>query len=200
MAVVSTNGPSGPGGGFAPGSGPADSVTDVDPIDVGLLAVRLMIGIGVAMHGYNKIFGGGRLPGTARWFGSMGMRWPKVQARMAAFTEIAAGLGFAAGLLTPFAAAGLIGLMLVALVVSHRKNGFFIFNKGEGWEYVAVIAVTAWAVGTIGPGTASLDHALDLTDTWNGSTWTGALIAGLLGVGSAAALLAVCYRPAQQFS
>ena len=172
----------------------------MDPTDVALLAVRLLIGLGVAAHGYNKIFGGGKLAGTGRWFGSMGMRWPKLQARLAAFTEIACGLGFAAGFLTPLTAGGLIGLMLVALVVSHRRNGFFIFNKGEGWEYVAVIAVTAWAVGTVGPGRASIDHALDLTDTWNGNTWTGAVIAGVLGVGSAAGLLAVCYRPGRQFT
>ena len=193
MAVVSTNGPSGPGGGFAPGSGPADSVTDVDPIDVGLLAVRLMIGIGVAMHGYNKIFGGGRLPGTARWFGSMGMRWPKVQARMAAFTEIAAGLGFAAGLLTPFAAAGLIGLMLVALVVSHRKNGFFIFNKGEGYEYVMTLLLCGVTLGAVGPGDWSLDDALEINDDLTGTT---GLLLSLVGGGvGALLLLATFWRP-----
>jgi putative oxidoreductase len=121
----------------------------------------------------------------------MGMRRPALQARLAAGTEITAGLGFAAGLLTPFAAAGMIGVMLVALWVAHRKNGFFIFNKGEGWEYTAFIAVVAWAIGTIGPGEISLDHALDLHFT----DWDGALIAGLLGVGAALATLGIFYRP-----
>jgi putative oxidoreductase len=164
----------------------------MDSVDVALLVVRLTFGLSLAYHGYNKVFGGGGLSGTARWFGSIGMRWPEVQARLAASTEIGAGLLFAAGLLTPFAAAGIIGVMAVATWAAHRHNGFFIFNPGQGWEYTVSIAVVAWAVGTIGPGEASLDQALDLD--WTG--WSGALIAGLLGLGAAAAQLAVCYRPA----
>ncbi len=160
-----------------------------DQLDVALLVVRVAFGLGLAAHGYNKVFRGGRLPGTAQWFDSIGMKWPALQARLAAGTEIGTGLLFAAGLLTPLAAAGMIGLMTVAFWAVHRNNGFMITN--HGWEYVAAIAVVAWAVGTIGPGRFSLDHAFDIE--WTG--WTGALIAGLLGVGSGAALLATCYRP-----
>jgi putative oxidoreductase len=166
----------------------------VDPIDLATLVVRLMFGLGLAYHGYNKVFGGGGLAGTGRWFGSIGMRWPQVQARLAAATEMGAGVLFAAGLLTPFAAAGMIGVMLVATWAAHRRNGFFIFNPGEGWEYTVSIAITAWAIAAIGPGKASIDHALDLQwDAWDG--WAGAVIAGVLGVGAAVTQLAVCYRP-----
>jgi putative oxidoreductase len=161
----------------------------MEQFDVALLVVRLVFGITLACHGYNKIFGSGGLAGTARWFDSVGMRWPDVQARLAAGTEIGAGLLFAAGLLTPFAAAGMIGLMAVATWVVHRRNGLFVFN--QGWEYTVSIAVVAWAVATIGPGDYSLDEAFGVD--WSG--WTGALIAGLLGVGAAIAQLAVCYRP-----
>ena len=49
---------------------------------------------------------------------------------LAASTEIGAGLLFAAGLLTPFAAAGMIGVMVVAGWSAHRRNGFFIFPRG----------------------------------------------------------------------
>lgn len=164
----------------------------MDPIDAALLALRVTFGLGLAYHGYNKVSGGGKLAGTARWFGSIGMRWPLWQARAAAATEIGAGVLFAVGLLTPLAAAGIIGVMLVALWVSHRDNGFFIFNEGQGWEYTASIAVAAWAVGAIGPGQISLDHAIDLS--FEG--WTGAIIAGVVGVGSAVLQLAVSYRPA----
>ncbi len=96
---------------------------------------------------------------------------------------------FAAGLLTPLAAAGIIGLMTVAFWAVHRSHGFMITN--HGWEYVAAIAVVAWAVATIGPGRFSLDNAFDIE--WSG--WTGAWVAGLLGVASGAAQLAICYRP-----
>ena len=161
---------------------------------MGLLVLRVVFGLFLAAHGYNKVFGGGGLAGTARWFESLGMRWPQWQARVAATTEIGSGLLFALGLLTPFAAAGMIGVMVVAGWSAHRHNGFFIFRKGEGWEYVASIAIVAWGVATIGPGELSVDHAIGLDWTaWDG--WIGAVIAGVLGVGGAIAQLAVCYRP-----
>jgi putative oxidoreductase len=166
----------------------------VDPIDLGLLVLRVVFGLFLAAHGYNKVFGGGRLAGTGRWFGSLGMRWPNIQARMAAGTEMGAGVLFALGLLTPFAAAGMIGVMVVATWAAHRHNGFFIFREGQGWEYTVSIAVVAWSVATIGPGEASVDHAIGLDWTaWDG--WVGAVIAGVLGVGGGLVQLAVCYRP-----
>lgn len=164
---------------------------ELDPaqFDAAVLVVRVVFGVFLALHGLNKVRGG--LDGTARWFAGIGMRWPAVQARLAAATEIGAGLMFAAGLLTPLAAAGMVGVMCVATWAAHRKNGFFVFRPGQGWEYTVSIAVVAFAVGMAGPGRWSLDHALDIT--WSG--WTGALVAGILGVGSAVAQLAVCYRP-----
>ena len=68
--------------------------------------LRAVFGLFLAAHGYNKVFGGGGLAGTGRWFGSLGMRWPNVQARLAASTEMGAGVLFALGLLTPFAEIG----------------------------------------------------------------------------------------------
>ena len=161
----------------------------MDPIDLALLVMRLVFGLFLAAHGYNKVFGGGGLAGTGRWFGSIGMRWPAVQARLAAGTELGAGILFALGLLTPLAAAGMIGVMFVA---SYTHRGFFVFK--DGWEYSASIAVAAWAVATIGPGKASLDHAIGLDWTaWDG--WIGAVIAGVVGLGGAIIQLAICYRP-----
>ena len=105
------------------------------------------------------------------------MRWPALQARLAAGTELGAGILFAAGLLTPLAAAGMIGVMTVATYAAHRGN-FFVFK--DGWEYTVAIAVAAWAVATVGPGDASLDHAVGLDWTaWDG--WIGAVIAASSG-------------------
>ncbi|MCU1392220.1 MAG: DoxX family protein [Ilumatobacteraceae bacterium] len=156
-----------------------------------LLVVRVFFGLSLAAHGYNKFFGGGKLTGTAGWFGSIGMKWPKWQARMAATTEVGAGVLLALGLATPFAAAGFIGVMIVAIVVAHRKNGFFVFKPGQGWEYCASIAVLAFAIGTIGAGKYSIDHAIHK----DVSGWTGAIITAALGIGGAAAQLAISYRP-----
>jgi putative oxidoreductase len=163
----------------------------MEHVDLGLLVLRLALGLTIAAHGLNKFFGGGRLPGTARWFESMGVRPGFPNAVLAASTEVTAGLGMAAGLFTPLSAAGIVSLMLVAIVVSHRKNGFFIFRPGEGWEYCAVLAATAFSIATIGAGEWSLDHALGL----DVEGWWGAGIAAIVGVFSAVLQLAVCYRP-----
>jgi len=160
-------------------------------LDAGLLVLRLVFGIFLACHGYNKVFGPSGLKGTAGWFGSIGMKWPIWQARLAAATEVGAGLLFAAGLLTPLAAAGIIGLMLVAITVAHWKVGFFIFKPNQGWEYCASIAVVALVVGTTGPGRWSLDHALGL----HFDDWTGAAIAAIVGIGGAITQLSISYRP-----
>src|SRR6201997_1710260 len=132
-------------------------MTQAYAFDTGLLILRLCLGITLAAHGFNKFFGGGRIPGTARWFESIGMKPGTLHARIAATTECAAGLGLAAGLLTPIPAAGFVALMLVAAWAVHRPNGFFIVK--EGWEYNLVLAVSAVAVATVGAGRFSLDYA-----------------------------------------
>jgi putative oxidoreductase len=166
----------------------------IDQLNFGLLVLRLVLGLFLAYHGYNKVFGKGGLSGTASWFGSMGMKWPKWQARAAAATEIGAGVLLTVGLLTPFAAAGVIGVMVVAIYTSHLKVGFFVFLPNQGWEYCATIALGALAVGTMGPGEWSLDNAIDFSL----SGW-GALIATIvLGVGGAAVHLATTYRPVKK--
>jgi putative oxidoreductase len=162
-----------------------------DQLDLGLLMLRLCLGLFLAYHGYNKVFGGGGLKGTAGWFGSIGMKWPKWQARLAASTELGAGLMLAFGLLTPLAAAGMIGIMIVAIVVAHAKVGFFVFLPNQGWEYCATIAIGSLAVGTMGPGDWSIDNAVDITF----SGWSGLIIAGIVGGVGAALQLASSYRP-----
>lgn len=163
----------------------------MDRGDLGLLVVRVMLGSFLAAHGYNKVAGSGGMSGTARWFASIGMRWPTLQARLAAMTELGAGTLFAVGLFTPLAAAGIVGVMSVATYAAHRQ-AFFVFNNG--WEYTVSIAVTAWAIAAIGAGDASLDHTLGIDWTaWDG--WIGAVLAGVIGVCGAALQLAACYRP-----
>src|ERR1700743_3029620 len=113
--------------------------------DVGLLILRLALGVTLAAHGYNKFFGGGRIPGTAGWFESIGMKPGRFHATVASTTDISAGLGLAAGLLTPIPAAGFVSLMIVAAWTVHRHNGFFIVK--EGWEYNLGFAVRGIEVG-----------------------------------------------------
>jgi putative oxidoreductase len=163
--------------------------------DVGLLILRLVLGLTMAAHGYSKFFGSGGLAGTADWFESIGMKPGMFHARMAATTEMAAGLGLAVGLLTPIPAAGFVSLMLVAAWIVHRPNGFFIVK--EGWEYNLVLAAAAVAVATLGAGRLSLDYALfrstGLYDLLHG--WWGLLISVALGLAGGIGQLVIFWRP-----
>ncbi len=159
--------------------------------DWALLLLRVVVGLTLAAHGYNKFFGGGRIAGTARWFESIGMRSGRRHAILAAGGEIAAGLALAAGFLTVPAAAGFVGLMAVAFWVAHRGKGLFVMN--DGWEYTAVLATVAVAVAMAGPGDLSLDGVIGIADVLDG--WVGLAVSLGGGLVAAALLLAVFYRP-----
>ena len=159
--------------------------------DTALMLLRAALGMMIFVHGYNKAFRGGKLAGTGRWFQSMGMRPGKVHATLAAGTEMGVGVLLVLGLLTQLAAAGLIALMVVAFWTVHRDKGFMI--TGEGWEYVALIAVMSLVTAILGPGRLSLDNELEITHRLDSMTGLG--IALLLGVGAGAAQLLLFFRP-----
>lgn len=119
------------------------------------------------------------------------MRAPRLQAAMAAFTEMVSGLLLVVGLFVPTASAAVCATMIVAIVVAHRSNGFFIFNEGQGWEYCALIAFVSVSIAGLGGGRISVDNALgiDYDGTWGFAT------AAILGAGSAIAQLGISYRP-----
>ncbi|MFE2965235.1 DoxX family protein [Streptomyces sp. NPDC059340] len=155
-----------------------------------LLLVRVVLGIVMIAHGLNHWRGGGRIEGTARWFTGLGLRSGTLQAWMSVVTEVGAGALLIAGLLTPLACAAVISVMLVAGVLAHRPNGFFVFK--EGYEYVLVLAVVAQALAVLGPGRLSVDHAGDIEVTG----WAGGGIALGVAVAATAGLLGVFWRPA----
>ncbi|WP_040825585.1 DoxX family protein [Nocardia jiangxiensis] len=157
--------------------------------DVALLLVRIVLGGTMIAHGVNHWVGGGKIAGTAGWFGGLGLRQPILQAWLSVLTEIAAGALLILGLLTSFAAAAVISVMLVAGLLAHRTNGFFVFK--EGYEYVLVLGVVALALGILGPGWLSLDHAGGIAITG----WAGGGVALILGVVATGGLLATFYRP-----
>jgi putative oxidoreductase len=167
---------------------------DIDAVNFGLLVLRSWVGIVMLAHGIRHIFGGGKIKGTAGWFESLGMKPGIVHAWVASLTEVGAGTGLILGLLTPLCAAGVIGTMFVAFVTNHFKNGFFIFYKGEGYEYVMSLVCAGVALGALGAGEWSLDNALDLT--WVSGD-TGLVIAGIGFVG-AGLLLATAWRPVKK--
>ena len=166
----------------------------MDNVDLAALLLRLVLGATMIAHGWNHAFGGGGLAGTARWFESIGVRQGRLNALAATVTELGAGVLLVLGLLTPLAAAAVIGTMLVALVTNHLRNGFFIFRPGEGYEYVLMIIVGAAAIGALSAGSVSIDRVIGLRL----DGWTGLGLALGLGLLAGGALLAAFWRPARQ--
>ncbi|WP_328351074.1 DoxX family protein [Streptomyces sp. NBC_00457] len=158
--------------------------------DAAALALRATLGPMLFAHGWNKVAGPGGLKGTTGWFEALGLKPAEVHARMAAGTEMAAGAAITLGAGSPLPAAATVGLMTVAARTDHRGKGFFVF-KG-GWEYVGVVGGAAVALAALGNGRYSVDGLLR-----RGRAGAGpAVLAAGVGVASAAALLALCYRPA----
>ena len=172
-----------------------NAIYDVDGLTLGLVILRVAVGIIMLAHGINHIFRGGKIAGTAGWFSSLGMKPGILHAWLASLTEVGAGAMLVLGLLSPLAAAGVVGTMTVALVTNHRKNGFFIFRPGEGWEYVGSLICSGLALGAMGPGKASLDNAF-------GFEWVSGLgafaITAVVGLGGDDLLLLVFWRPEQK--
>jgi len=160
-------------------------------VDVGLLLLRVVAGLTMAAHGYQKFFPGGRIAGTARWFDSMGMRPGRLHALAAATTEVGSGVLIALGLLTPLAGAAFVALMLVAAYTVHRPNGFF--SVRSGWEYNLILALIGATLGFTGPGRFSLDHVLGLDSLL--PALLGGLVAIVGGVLAGIGQLVIFYRP-----
>ncbi|BCB02836.1 DoxX family protein [Bacillus sp. KH172YL63] len=128
---------------------------------LGLLIIRLVVGLTFAAHGTQKLFGwfgGHGLEGTGGFFDSVGIKPGKTMALMAGISEVLGGLLFAAGLLTPFAALVIICTMIVAILKVHGPNGYWVTQNGA--EYNVMLIVVTLGVALIGAGTFSLDALL----------------------------------------
>src|SRR3546814_7263082 len=97
-------------------------------------------------HGINRIFGGGKIEGTGRWFESLGMKPGLLHAWLASVTEIVGGALLILGLLTPLGGAATIGVMAVAGITNHRGNGFFIFRSEEHTSELQSLMRISYAV------------------------------------------------------
>jgi putative oxidoreductase len=154
---------------------------------LGQLLLRGVLGGTMIAHGIRHARS---LEGTAGWFESIGFREPRLQAQLSAAVEVGAGAALVGGVATPLAASAVVGTMAVAYRTVHRPNGYFI--TAEGWEYVGFISAAAVALAALGPGRLSGDRLLGLEDA--GSPWQRAALAAGLGIGGAAAQLAVFWR------
>ena len=168
-------------------------MNDADALNLALLVIRVALGAMLFAHGWRHLGAVRSGPGMANWFESLGMRNGPLQAWNVTISELVIGPMLVVGFLTPLAYAGLASILLVALVTNHWKNGFFINNPGEGWEYVGITAAVAIGLGGVGPGEWSLDHAFDLAFPFEAGT--ALLITVIVGIGGTAAFLAALWRP-----
>lgn len=148
-------------------------------MDTGLLLARLTLGVLMAAHGSQKLFGwfgGYGLAGTAGFFETLGFRPGRLFAATAAAAEVGGGVLLAVGLLEPFAAALIVSVMIVAAASVHWQNGLFAMSNGI--ELPLLYGAGAFALALTGPGAYSIDAVLGLT-----SLWTPALTWSVLAVG-----------------
>ena len=113
--------------------------------DVGILLLRVILGIVFFVHGAQKVLG---------WFGGSGMeKWtsfmnnvnmPKPISYIAAYTEMLFGITLIIGLYTKISAMIAFIFMLFAIYLVHLEKGFFV-NKG-GYEYALVLAVACLTI------------------------------------------------------
>lgn len=143
-------------------------------------------------HGFGNLYGwlnGVGPEKTAAIFEQHGFVPGALFTVVAGVTELAAGALFTVGLLTPVGAAGIIGLMVTAILTVHAGNGPWYTNRG--WEYNLTLVVAAAAVAITGAGSVSADAALGID--LSGYRWGTAAVG--LGVLAAVATLALRRRP-----
>lgn len=123
------------------------------------LILRVTVGIILAAHGAQKLFGwfgGYGLEGTGQWLASIDLEPGYLMALMAGGAEFFGGLALVLGLLTRPAAAVTAFAMLIAIFAVHIGNGLFMANNG--YEYALTLFVVTLALAIQGAGRFALDN------------------------------------------
>jgi putative oxidoreductase len=162
-------------------------------MSIAFLVIRLILGLGLAAHGTQKLFGwfgGYGISGTGGFFEGLGFRPGWLFALMAGLGETVGGVLTFLGLGGAVGPMLIILVMLVAIGTVHYNKGFFVTNGG--WELNAAYIATALAVAFAGSGIYSLDNALGSTFLTNATQVWYALAATVI----VAALNLLARRPA----
>lgn len=164
-------------------------------MDIALLLVRL-IGLGLAAHGAQKLFGsfgGYGIRGTGGFMESLGFKPGQVFAIAAGLSEFVGGLLIVLGLGGPIGPMLIIATMVVAIVSVHLPSGFFAQNGGYELPLTNIALVTLLAFTGYGP--YALDAAFGWSAVWTPTMAWGAIALGILG--GLANLAVRCAAPAK---
>ena len=157
-------------------------LTGTPLLDLGFLIARVLIGLLMAAHGAQKLFGwfgGHGLQATGEFFGQLGFQPARLFALAAALGELTSGLLIALGLFGPVGPALMLAVMVVAALSVHWRNGLFATTNGIELPLLYSIAAVRFAL--TGPGRYSLDATLGLQWVWTPRVIWIALAAGVLG-------------------
>jgi putative oxidoreductase len=126
--------------------------------DIALLVARVLLGVVMFAHGYQKmvINGIGR---TTEGFESLSIPLAIMSASFVTVVEFAGSALLILGALTPFVSACNLVIMGGAVVFVHAKNGIFVADGG--WELVGVIGAGFIMLAAVGPGRYSVDHVIN---------------------------------------
>lgn len=153
-------------------------------MDMALLIARLVVGLGIAAHGAQKLFGwfdGHGIRGTGEGFAALGFRAPKASAFVAGLGESGSGLLIATGFLGPIGPALMIAVMVVAAVGVHLRSGFFAMKNGM--ELPLLYAVAGLLFVFTDFGNFALDSVIAAPFAWTTSSrWMAAGTAALIGI------------------
>jgi len=130
---------------------------------LGLLTLRLVVGLIMVAHGAQKLFGWWGGPGMKGWTGAMSrmrIRPAAAWAWISALAEVTGGLALALGLLYPLPSIAIAGSMIVAIALVHLPRGFWV-SKG-GYEFNLSLLGAVAALALTGPGSISLDALLGI--------------------------------------
>jgi putative oxidoreductase len=131
----------------------------------GFTLLRLALAVIFFAHGSQKMLGWFGGPGLSGWIGFMASAHvPAFLAVLAAVAEFFGSIGLFIGFLTRIAAFGIGVNMVVAVLMVHLPNGFFMNwsgkQAGEGFEYHILIFTTCLVLMIYGGGAASVDNAI----------------------------------------
>jgi putative oxidoreductase len=126
---------------------------DRDTAPYGALILRVSLGVMFLAHSLYLKLVVFTLPGTVKFFESLGL--PAFTTHLTIAAEAIGGLMLVAGFKTRHAAVALVPVLLGATWV-HWKNGWLFTNAGGGWEYPLFLAMATVAQALLGDGAYAL--------------------------------------------